>query len=486
MTDTTLAGRYHILKPLGSGGFGHTFLAEDLFLPGHPRCVVKQLQPQSTNSQVMEVARRLFNREAEVMYQLGSTVSRIPHLLAHFEQDKDFYLVQEFVEGHDLSHELTPGQKYPEVWVQQLLLDVLEVLGQVHQRSIVHRDIKPANLMRRQSDQHIVLIDFGAVKEVGSLVADGKGETAIGTQIGTRGYMPIEQFRGQPRLSSDVYAVGVVAIQALTGLPPSQMEDYDTGELHWQRYAQISPGLQTVLEKMVRPDWRQRYPSAVEALHAVQELTTASAASVTQPLSPIPPTPVAPTVAMTQPSRPVAVSPTSPSPASTQRSRGLPCIFWLFGGFGLVGLAFVGLIVLVAVTDQTPTTEPTPDPSPTSQNNQPPRPTPPAPEPQNSGDLFGAIAYNNEDGSYGYGFNFTDRAGAEARAIQECARVAQGKTCEVLVWFQNACGALAKDGRNNAGSGWGDTRALAQEKAVASCRTVGGADCAVVETVCSK
>lgn len=87
MTDTTLAGRYHILKPLGSGGFGHTFLAEDLFLPGHPRCVVKQLQPQSTNSQVMEVARRLFNREAEVLYQLGSTVNRIPRLLAHFEQD---------------------------------------------------------------------------------------------------------------------------------------------------------------------------------------------------------------------------------------------------------------------------------------------------------------------------------------------------------------------------------------------------------------
>ncbi len=481
MTDTTLAGRYHILKPLGSGGFGHTFLAEDLFLPGHPRCVVKQLQPQSTNSQVMEVARRLFNREAEILYQLGSTVSRIPHLMAHFEQDKDFYLVQEFVEGHDLSHELTPGTKYPEVWVQQLLLDVLEVLSQVHQRSIVHRDIKPANLMRRQSDQHIVLIDFGAVKEVGSLIADGKGDTAIGTQIGTRGYMPIEQFRGQPRLSSDVYAVGVVAIQALTGLPPSQMEDYDTGELKWQAYAQISPGLQTVLEKMVHPDWRQRYPSAVEALRAVQELTTASSASVTQPLTPTVPPPVAPTVALTQPSRP-GVAPQPP------RSRGLPFIFWLFGGLGFLGLAFIGLIFVVAITDETrkPTPEPTPSPVPTAQNNQSPRPTPPAPEPPNTGDLFGAIAYNNEDGSYGYGFNFPDRAGAEARAIQECEQAARGKPCKVLVWFRNACGALAKDGRNNAGSGWGETQELAQKEAVASCRTVGGADCAVVETVCSK
>ncbi len=470
MTDTTLAGRYHILKPLGSGGFGHTFLAEDLFLPGHPRCVVKQLQPQSTNSQVMEVARRLFNREAEVLYQLGSTVSRIPHLLAHFEQDKDFYLVQEFVEGHDLSHELTPGQKYPEVWVQQLLLDVLEVLSQVHQRNIVHRDIKPANLMRRQSDQRIVLIDFGAVKEVGSLVADHKGETAIGTQIGTRGYMPIEQFRGQPRLSSDVYAVGVVAIQALTGLPPSQMEDYDTGELKWQAYAQISPGLQTVLAKMVHPDWRQRYPSAVEALRAVQDLSTAS----TPATPPTVPLPVAPTVAMTQSSRPAV-----PTPRPSPPSRGLPLIFWLFGGLGFLGLAFVGLILVVALTDDTLTTESQPSPSPTSQNQQPS-------PPPSAGDLFGAIAYNNEDGSYGYGYNFPDRAGAEARAIQECERVSQGKSCEVLVWFRNACGALAKDRRNNAGSGWGETKEIAQAEAVASCRSIGDRDCAVVETICAK
>ncbi|MEN9216635.1 MAG: DUF4189 domain-containing protein [Gloeomargarita sp. HHBFW_bins_162] len=475
MTDTTLAGRYHILKPLGSGGFGHTFLAEDLFLPGHPRCVVKQLQPQSTNSQVMEVARRLFNREAEILYQLGSSVSRIPHLLAHFEQDKDFYLVQEFIEGHDLSHELTPGKKYSETWVKQLLLDVLEVLSQVHQRNIVHRDIKPANLMRRQSDQRIVLIDFGAVKEVGSLIADNKGETAIGTQIGTRGYMPIEQFRGQPRLSSDVYAVGVVAIQALTGLPPSQMEDYDTGELHWQRYAQVSPELRAVLEKMVHPDWRQRYPSAVEALRAVQELTTASsAASVTQPMMPTVPTPVAPTVAMTQPRPPVAPSP---------RSRGLPFIFWLFGGLGLVGVAFVGLIFIAVLTDDSVVNETTPPESPTppNQNTQPQvSPTPPS-----TGDLFGAIAYNNVDGSYGYGYNFPDRASAEARALQECERVSGGKPCEVLVWFQNACGAIAKDGRNNAGSGWGETKELAQKEAVASCRSIGGADCAVVETVCT-
>ncbi|MEN9255285.1 MAG: serine/threonine-protein kinase, partial [Gloeomargarita sp. SZTDM-1c_bins_89] len=199
MTEKTLAGRYHILKPLGSGGFGQTFLAEDWFLPGRPWCVVKQLQPQSTNPQVLEVARRLFNREAEVLYQLGSTVSRIPRLLAHFEQDNEFYLVQEFIEGHDLSQELTPGKKYPETWVKQFLLDVLEVLSQVHQRNIIHRDLKPANLMRRRSDGRIVLIDFGAVKEVGTLMADNRGETAIGTQIGTRGYMPIEQFRGQPR-----------------------------------------------------------------------------------------------------------------------------------------------------------------------------------------------------------------------------------------------------------------------------------------------
>ncbi|MEN9264560.1 MAG: serine/threonine-protein kinase, partial [Gloeomargarita sp. GMQP_bins_44] len=341
MTEKTLAGRYHILKPLGSGGFGQTFLAEDWFLPGRPWCVVKQLQPQSTNPQVLEVARRLFNREAEVLYQLGSTVSRIPRLLAHFEQDNEFYLVQEFIEGHDLSQELTPGKKYPETWVKQFLLDVLEVLSQVHQRNIIHRDLKPANLMRRRSDGRIVLIDFGAVKEVGTLMADNRGETAIGTQIGTRGYMPIEQFRGQPRLSSDVYALGVVAIQALTGLPPSQMEDYDTGELHWQQHAQVSPALRTVLEKMVHPDWRQRYPSAVEALQAVQELTTVTPEG--EPTAPLP-TPIPPTVPLAT-AQPIAATVEAPR----QPSRGLPCIAWVFIGLGLLGAAFVGLMVLVAL-----------------------------------------------------------------------------------------------------------------------------------------
>jgi serine/threonine-protein kinase len=156
----------------------------------------------------------------------------------------------------------------------------------------------------------------------------------------------------------------------------------------------------------------------------------------------------------------------------------------LFGGLGFVGLAFVGLIFLAVLTDtstDTNTTSPSESevsPSPTTQNNQSPRPS--------TGDLFGAIAYNSEDGSYGYGYNFPDRASAEARAIRECERASQGKACEVLVWFQNACGALARDGRNNAGSGWGETRELAQKEAVASCRSIGGSDCAVVETICAK
>ncbi|MCS6782706.1 MAG: DUF4189 domain-containing protein [Gloeomargarita sp. SKYBB_i_bin120] len=465
MTDITLVGRYHILKPLGSGGFGQTFLAEDLFLPGHPRCVVKKLQPQSTNPQVLEVARRLFNREAEVLYQLGSTVNRIPRLLAHFEQDQEFYLVQEFIEGHDLSQELTPGKKYPESWVKQFLLDVLEVLSQVHQRHIIHRDIKPANLMRRQSDGRIVLIDFGAVKEVGTLIADNRGETAIGTQIGTRGYMPIEQFRGQPRLSSDVYAVGAVAIQALTGLPPSQMEDFDTGELHWQRHAQVSPALRAVLEKMVHPDWRQRYPSATEALQAVQELTTATPGL--EPTAPVR-APIPPTV-------PLATVP----PAKSPSSRGLPCIAWVFIGLGLLGAAFVGLIVLVALFYEEPGDLSTPEPI--TQESPPPEPTPDSPT-----GLFGAIAYNNVDGVYGYGYNFPDRASAEKRALQECEQVSGGKPCEVLVWFHNACGALARDSRNYAGGGWGTTPEIARQEALASCHSVGGADCVVVETVCTK
>src|SRR4028119_1967053 len=273
-----LGGRYQITSLLGQGGFGATFLAEDLHLPGNHRCVVKQLKPQATDPLSLQTARRLFDTEAKVLHQLGSH-DQIPRLFAYFEENKEFYLVQELIEGEDLSKELTPGHQLSEEQVIGLLIDILEILEFVHQKKVIHRDINPRNIIRRKQDSKLILIDFGAVKQVSTQIIKG-GQTSFTIAIGTPGYRPSEQANGNPRLSSDIYSLGMVAIQALTGLTPNQLPiDPDTDEISWQDKASVSPELAKVLDKMVRYDFRERYQSAASALQALKDLTEASKAT---------------------------------------------------------------------------------------------------------------------------------------------------------------------------------------------------------------
>jgi len=269
--DTILRGHYKIISHLGGGGFGQTYLAEDIDLPKHPTCVVKQLKPISNEPFVLETAKRLFDQEAEMLYSLGS-YDRIPRLLAHFQEGEEFYLVQEFADGKDLTQEIGYGKRSPEAVVISLLKEVLEILVYVHDRNVVHRDIKPANLIRRKADQKIVLIDFGAVKEIGGLAGDPQGNTNLTIAIGSPGYMPIEQLNGKPRFSSDIYAVGMMAIQAITGAEPRLFTEHpETAELVWRDRIQgnYSPQFLDILDKMVRYDFRQRYQTASEVLDAI-------------------------------------------------------------------------------------------------------------------------------------------------------------------------------------------------------------------------
>ncbi|MDZ8107853.1 MAG: serine/threonine-protein kinase [Nostoc sp. DedQUE12a] len=260
----TLRNRFQIIKQLGSGGSGDTYLAVDLDLPGRPHCVVKHFHPKDPNPTVGAIAKKLFAREAEVLYQLGNDHEQIPRLFAHFDEGGDFYLVQEYIDGHSLIQEIIPGQRLRENAVLNLLKDILEVLAFVHEHNIIHRDIKPQNLMRRHYDGKIVLIDFGSIKKIGAL---GAGLTVV---VGTPGYMPSEQAKGKPKLSSDIYAVGMIGIQALTGLIPSQLqEDPNTGEVIWRHHAQVSDAFADILDKMVCDRHSQRYQSAAEALEAL-------------------------------------------------------------------------------------------------------------------------------------------------------------------------------------------------------------------------
>ncbi|WP_235108420.1 serine/threonine-protein kinase [Acaryochloris sp. 'Moss Beach'] len=285
MLGRKLAGRYSVVKPLAEGGFGETFLAEDTHLPDSPQCVVKKLKTGSHEPALLHTVRRLFDSEAKVLHQLGDH-PQIPRLLAHFEDGEEFYLAEEYVEGESLADELVPGQQSDEETAIALLHDILEVLSFVHEQQVIHRDIKPSNLIRRQSDRKLVLIDFGAVKQVTTQIAESATQMPRTVLIGTSGYMPSEQFRGQPRLCSDVYAVGIIALQALTGLRPSfgeLPEDENTGEIAWRDRVSVSPAFATLLEKMVLYDYRQRYRSANDALLAVQSLMAARAAEAAPP-----------------------------------------------------------------------------------------------------------------------------------------------------------------------------------------------------------
>ncbi len=273
--DLLLGGRYQISKILGSGGFGRTYIAQDTQRPGNPVCVVKQLMPARQDSKFLEVARRLFNTEAEILEILGKH-QQIPELLAYFEDNQEFYLIQEYIPGHTLNEELPPVQVVQnEAFVIDMLKGVLEVLIFMHQRRIIHRDIKPTNIIRCSEDHRLVLIDFGAVK---LMQPPNSEETELATvAIGTRGYTPPEQFAGHPRLCSDIYALGIIGIQAMTGIPPQELKpDLDTGNIQWRQTAQVSDELAAILDKMVRYHFSDRYQTAAEVMQDLNHLTNST------------------------------------------------------------------------------------------------------------------------------------------------------------------------------------------------------------------
>jgi serine/threonine protein kinase, bacterial len=330
MIGKLLDHRYQIIRVLATGGFGETYIAKDTKRPGNPICVVKHLKPANSDAKVFDTAKRLFQSEAETLEKLGIH-DQIPRLLAYFDEKQEFYLVQEFIEGHPLSDELLPSQRWNESQVTRLLLEVLDILKFVHAQGVIHRDIKPDNIIRRASDNKLVLVDFGAVKQL--RVSGGYAQTQMFTAlghhsatvaIGTPGYMPTEQGQGKPRPNSDMYSLGIIAIQALTGVAPMDLqEDPYTGEILWQHLVSVSSTLEAVLSKMVRYHFKDRFQSASEALQALQPLTSSYTSreytnipsyQPIQPSSALSPQSRQKTIALApaNPVAPIAASPKSP------------------------------------------------------------------------------------------------------------------------------------------------------------------------------
>ena len=244
--------RYQILKKIGQGSFGITYLAEDKDNL-NKKCVVKLLNPPSLDKDIFKKSIELFEREAKTLAELGKH-DQIPTLLAYFQQEDDFYLVQEYVEGHPLSEE---KQVMNEDDIIDFLCQILTILQEVHKKNVIHRDIKPSNLMRRSSDNKIILIDFGGIKNINQKASEQKQKPP--TCLGTPGYMPPEQYNGKPCFASDIYSLGKTALHMLTGsldgtIPPD-----------------INPQLINILQRMTEMQWENRYQSADQVL---QDLST--------------------------------------------------------------------------------------------------------------------------------------------------------------------------------------------------------------------
>jgi serine/threonine-protein kinase len=272
-----LNNRYRILQTLGSGGCGKTFLAEDTHMPSRRRCVIKQLKPATTDPVTYQIIQERFQREAAILETLGRANDQIPALYAYFTEDKEFYLVQDWIEGKSLMQKVREEGVFSETEVKRLLAALLPVLDYVHSQGIIHRDIKPENIMLREQDTRPFLIDFGAVKEVVATVVDSYGTPTSSIVIGSPGFMPLEQAAGKPVFASDLYSLGLTAIYSLTGKRPQELTEPLTGEVSWHKYAaNISSDLAAILDKTIKPLARERYRTAKEMLEALQSVNSIS------------------------------------------------------------------------------------------------------------------------------------------------------------------------------------------------------------------
>jgi WD40 repeat protein len=265
-TRLLLAERYRAIKLIGAGGFGRTFIAEDEYKPSKPRCVVKQFYPSSQGTSNPDKAAELFQQEAVRLDELGKH-PQIPELFAHFEQDNRLYIVQEFIDGQNLAQELAETGAFREGQIRSILSDLLPLLELIHNEKVIHRDIKPENIIRRRSDDRLVLVDFGAAK-----YANSAALAKTGTTIGSAGYAAPEQSFGKAVFASDIYSLGVTCIHLLTNMEPFNLYDPLESEFMWRDYLvdnPVSEELAGVLNKMIQSSAKQRYQSALEVIQAL-------------------------------------------------------------------------------------------------------------------------------------------------------------------------------------------------------------------------
>jgi serine/threonine protein kinase len=280
-----LGNRYEIVRELGRGGFGRSYLAIDRNKFGE-KCVLKEFAPQVRGQAELAKAKELFEREAGVLYKLQHP--QIPAfrelLRVNVGTDESLLLVQDYIEGETylqrLNQRLKQQQVFSEGEVVELLHDLLPVLAYIHQLGVIHRDISPDNIIYRDRDKLPVLIDFGGVKEIATTIVAQYSTVKISTRIGKQGYAPDEQMiRGKVSPSSDLYSLAATAITLLTGKEASTI--YNPAEViwEWRKHVSLSPEFGAIIDRLLQYNPQHRYQSVAEVLAALPARNPNSTAS---------------------------------------------------------------------------------------------------------------------------------------------------------------------------------------------------------------
>jgi serine/threonine-protein kinase len=386
-----LNNRYQIIRTLGSGGFGETFLAEDTQMPSRRLCVIKQLRAIQNNQQVYELVQQRFGREAAILEELGDGSSQIPRLYAYFSDNEQFYLVQEYIKGKTLTQVVQEKGLMNENSVKQILISILPVLDYIHSKGIVHRDIKPENILI-DIDAQPVLIDFGAVKETLGTIITPSGNATKSIVIGTPGFMATEQSVGRPMFASDIYSLGLTAIYLLTGKMPQELtSDPATGKVLWRQYApNVKDDFADILDKAIGFDARERFKTANAMHQALQTGVlpvpsgfshTANFSDTVAPGITLPPQTHLNTVAISEASNLRLIAPTS-SIQYSNRGNGKGILLGSLIAGSLIGASIIVGFTLNKQLSQPPiiTQQPqpitTPNPTPEKLNKPQTTPTP--------------------------------------------------------------------------------------------------------------
>jgi serine/threonine protein kinase len=267
-----LGNRYEIVRELGRGGFGRSYLAIDRNKFGE-KCVLKEFAPQVRGQAELVKAKELFEREAGVLYKLQHP--QIPAfrelLRVNAGTTESLLLVQDYIEGetylHRLNQRLKQQQVFSEGEVVELFHDLLPVLEYIHRLGVIHRDISPDNIIYRDRDKLPVLIDFGGVKEIATTAVAQYSSVKISTRIGKQGYAPDEQMiRGNVSPPSDLYALAATALTLLTGKEASTIYSPADATWEWKKHVNLSPEFGTIIDRLLQYSPQHRYQSGAEVL----------------------------------------------------------------------------------------------------------------------------------------------------------------------------------------------------------------------------